>query len=268
MWQRRLLALGLLLVLLALGQRAPAQFSNFPPGVFLGHGARDASGGGVSIAALVGANNGAGGVLSPDTIVSGQSFSAGVVACGFVSGVGAASPTGMSMNGVNASQIGSTVTDGSFTNVEMWQAVVTAGTGNIVVSNGGTLGAVAISCWTISGYSSSTPTANATFNGLSSTQNDPQGPLGSLTVSSGGVAAIFIGATFQSGGANPTSWVQATRDSLVENGTALGNGIASAGAHISSSGTYTGITATGAGGAGGSGATSWQYSGMFGAAWH
>lgn len=45
-WHRRVLAFGLLLALLALTQGSHAQFNSFPPGTFLGHGARDASGGG------------------------------------------------------------------------------------------------------------------------------------------------------------------------------------------------------------------------------
>jgi hypothetical protein len=222
-------------------------------------GASGGGGGGASIAALLSAT-GAGGP-SPFTIVSGQTFVAGVVVIGVVTDF-SSTLTAVSINGVAATQIGPTVTDSSNTSVQMWYAVVPAGSspGTITLSDAGSVGTVGISAWTITGFTSSTPTANNSFNGLSSTQADPQGPM-SLTVASGGVAALFIGGTFHSATANPTTWAgSAIRDAATENGTSLGNTLAVAGAHISTPGTYTGIEA--------SGSVSWLFSGMIGAAWH
>lgn len=219
-----------------------------------------AGGGGTSISALTAGSSTCN--VASCTVVSGQAFSAGVVVIGLTSSLsaGPVPATGVTINGVSATQVGSNITDSTTTVVQMWYAVVSAGTGNIVLSNGGTVGETCLSAWTVTGYSSSTPTANNSFNGLSSTQADPQGPMSSIVVASGGVAAFFIGATFHSATANPTTWVQSTRDAATETGLATGNGCAAAGSHISVANTYSGITA--------SGSLSWLYAAMIGATWH
>jgi hypothetical protein len=227
-------------------------------------------GGGASIAPLL-STTGAGGP-SPFTIVSGQTFTAGVVAIGVVTDF-SSTLTAVSINGVSATQIGLTVTDSSNTSVQMWSAVVPAGSspGTITLSDAGSVGTVGISAWTITGFTSSTPTANNSFNGLSSTQADPQGPMSSITIASGGVGAFFIGGTFHSATANPTSWTPSPtiiRDASLEAGTSLGNTLAVAGAHTVTAGTITGACAGGSGGVCATGSVSWLFSAMIGATWH
>lgn len=216
-------------------------------------------GGGVSISALASGNSSCG--SSTCTLVSSQTFAAGIVPAGIVTDLSGSlsPPTTVTINGVSATPIGSPVTDGT-TSIQMWYATVGSGTGNIVLAAAGSIGESCLSSWTITGASSSTPTANNSFNGLVSTQADPQGPMSSLTVASGGVAALFIGGIFHTTTANPTTWVQASRDASLETGNGAGNQCAAAGGHISAAGTYTGITA--------SGTVSWSYSAMLGAAWN
>ncbi len=232
---------------------------SFPPGLFAGRGAIDApSGSGASIAPLFGQASTGG--ASPLTIGSGIVFSTGVVGVGIAQdrgGGAVGAPTAVTINGVAATQIGTTVSDGTQNGVSCWYAPVTAGTGNVTITNVGGFGETAANGWMITGNLSNIPTANSSFNGFSPTQADPQGPM-SLTVASGGVAMAVVGSNFKPVTVNPTTWVAATRDALTEAENATGNEIAIAGAHITGAGTF-GIEA--------SGTTSWLYSGMCGAAW-
>jgi hypothetical protein len=252
-WGRRLAPFFVGLVVLCLVQAADAQL------MMTGAGRGAPGGGGASISALTAAST-TGVIGCPATIASGVTFAAGVVVVGFVENIAAGpiAPTGFTINGVSATQIGSTITDPSQTAVQMWYAVVGSGSGSIVATCGASsIGQAGISAWTITGYSSSTPTANSSVNGFATQIPDPQGPM-SLTVSSGGVAAVFIGSLFHDNTTNPTTWNQATRDATAESGNASGNGVAVAGAHISSAGTFTNIEATGAAGSGGTGTNSWD----------
>jgi hypothetical protein len=237
---------------------------------FWGDAKTPSGGGGASIAALTSTTNAGGPTSCPGNIATNITFSSGLVVLGVTADIdgGFNTPTGFTINGVSATQIGSTITDSSSTVVQMWYASgVAAGSGSVAVACSVAIGNAAISLWTITGNSSGTPTANSSFNGLSSTQADPQGPLPSLTVASGGVAAIYMGAVFHAATTNPTTWLIATRDATAENANSSGNTVAEAGAHISASGTYTGACGSGGICASG-GSVAWQYSGMIGAAWH
>lgn len=247
---------SLLVALLCLASTASQPFwqsrdSNYNVNIVSG------GGGGASISALTaGTCTGA----SPCTIITGQTFTTSIVVVGLVADLaaGAGTPTAVTINGVTATQAGATITDTANTAVQLWYASVTSGTGNIT-ETGGT-GNMCASVWAITGASSSTPVSTNSFNGLSPTQADPQGPMSSITLASGDVGAFFIGGTFHTSTVNPTTWVQSTRDAAAETALATGNGCAVSGSHISAAGTYAGITAAGS--------ASWLFSAMIGARWH
>jgi hypothetical protein len=103
----------------------------------VGGGGFGGSGGGASISALTAASTT--GVLGcPATLASGVTFTAGVVVVGFLGNIAAGpiAPTGFTINGVSATQIGSNITDPSQTVVQMWYAVVGSGSGSIVATCG------------------------------------------------------------------------------------------------------------------------------------
>jgi hypothetical protein len=143
------------------------------------------------------------------------------------------------------------------------------GTGTIQIANSGNFGLTAITCWAITGLTSNTPTGTANYNGFSTTQSDPQGPMSSLTVPSSGIGIVAMGANFKAATVLPFSWTPnpaVIRDATTEVENATGNMIVVGGAHITVAGTYTG--ACGSGGICSSGATSMGYAGMVGSAWH
>lgn len=174
------------------------------------------------------------------------------------------SPTSVTINGVTAIQIGSTIGDTGETS--MWQAPVSAGSGTIVMSNvanSGWLSDVVMCGWTITGNSSDAPTSIGTLNATTSNNVDPQGPVSSFTVNTGGAAVGFIGASFNvAAGQFPVVWTPGAvvRDASTEVSSVFSNGARIGGAHISTSGTYTTVGCSGT-------SAPWQYSNLIFAAW-
>jgi hypothetical protein len=216
-------------------------------------------GGGPSVASLFTASATTGG-LSPYHIVTGVTFSAGVAVVGVAyDGLSGAAVTGVQINGVTATQIGTTVSDGTNNGVALFYAVVSAGSGDIVLTNGtSNFGEVAVNGWMITGNSSNTPSVSGQTNGFAVQQPDPQGPISLASLAAGSVAVGVIGRNFPSS-ENPTSWTGITRDASAEATNATGNGIIIAGAKASGLSGTTSVSATGS--------SSWQYSGMLAAAW-
>lgn len=241
-----------LIVLLSVG--AQAQWPVLPgPGLPVASG-----GGGASIANLFTATTDS--CTYPCTIVSGVTFSAGVAEVGVaydVSG-GNTAVGGVTIKGVTATQCGTTVTDAGNNGVAMFYAVVTAGTGSIVLTGTGGLSIGAVNGNMITGNASNTPTCNQD-NGFSVQQPDPQGPVTLTGLSSGSVEACVLGRNFP-GSQNPTSWTGVTRVAAQEATSATSNGIIIAGGNASSLSGTVNATATGT--------ASWQYSGMVCGAWH
>jgi hypothetical protein len=167
--------------------------------------------------------------------------------------------------GVTAAQVGATI--GDHGQCTMWRAAVSAGVGSVVISTGGPttffVSSLSACGWMITGNASNVPSSIGTLDANTVNNVDPQGPLSSLTVPSGGVGVVFIGGDFNAvAGRYPFVWTPAAvvRDAITESQFIAGNGCSIAGAHITAASTYTTI--------GGSGTSApWQYSSLIGAAW-
>jgi len=220
-----------------------------------------ASGGGASIATLFSAGNSTT-ISGTWTAASGLTFSNGVACVALVQQTGGSDlvANAVVINGVVATQLGGTTGDAADF-MTLWYAPVSSGTGSITVANvSGGFQTIAGCGWMITGVGSTTPTTSQLQDNFTTNHPDPQGPLSSFVVNSGGVACFAIGSTFKTTTAVfPLSWSQATRDASTEVLASNGNGAVIGGAHISAGGTYSGIQV--------SGATNMQFSGLVGAAW-
>lgn len=218
-------------------------------------------GGGGGAVAVLGAWTSTGGPLTTN-LVTGVTFSTGtaVVAIMEDRGGGLAAVTGVTIKTVSATRIGAAdIADGTTNGLSFWRADVTAGTGDIVATTGGTMGVMAANGWMLTGLSSSTPTANASFDGFAANVPDPQGPATLSSLGANSVIVAVVGSNFRTA-AQATTWAGGvTRDASTETGINSSNGCSIAGASASGASGTKNITATGA--------TTWQYSGLVAASW-
>lgn len=155
-------------------------------------------------------------------------------------------PASITANGTGLTQIGSTIAAASGGDLSFWKGTVSAGTGSVVLNSASIFGCLAWCGWILSG-ANSTETDTDSFN--TNPQVDPQGPLTSLTIPSGGVGLIAIGVSQAGTNQLPASWNGATRDSATEKAIGTGNTSCIAGAHTTTAGTNN-ISVSGSGGDG------------------
>lgn len=216
------------------------------------------------------------GGASPLIVATGVTFPTGEAVCAAAQDRGGGadpSITGLSIDGTPLTLSASGIqTDGTNINVGMWFGTITSGTHTITAISTGNFSLVAVTCWSITGLTSSTPTASVALNGTVSIISDPQGPLPSLTVPSAGVSVVVAGGDFKSATVLPLVWTPSpavVRDATTEVIDTSGNSIMIGGAHITTAGTYTGACAGGSGGvcvSGGS--SSMSFSAQLGLAFH
>jgi hypothetical protein len=213
--------------------------------------------GGGGSAAFLAANNAVG-----SNSLGSVSFSTGTVVLGIVAdrGSGGNSPnTAPTINGVTATQVGTTISDGTTNGVSLWRANVTAGTGTITINGNGASDANAFVAWMLTGLSSSTPTQVQQTNGFAVQVPDPQ-TVTLTSLAAGSVIVGFLGRNFPAT-QNPTTWLGITRDVSAEQTQAGSNGAISAGGHQNSASGTVVVAATA------QATQSWMYSGLITAAW-
>jgi hypothetical protein len=215
------------------------------------------AGGGAAVLAVGGTNSG--GITAAPWTAGTFSFSPGLAVVGLVTGRsgGFANISGVTISGIAASSIGGGTATNEFT-VSLWQAAVSSAGTVVVTSTGASISNTCICAWSLTGLGSNTATQLISADNYTSPHNDPQS-LGALTVNTGGVGVVFIGADFKSSAVNPTIWANATRDSTTENSD--GN-FSIAGAHVTGASTAV-ITAT----ATSTGSADWNFNGMQAASW-